>query len=171
MNRPPASVPSLMKTMGSVDEREERHSAEHGGDGDEARRVDNGCRHLQHHDTLPVTRIDGLFFLFSPPPRTASQCARNASPACPSPTFSLTAPTDAQRPRCTSPPAPRPTACRSRSHHCRLDPIRSPRPRNVRSRSDHEPDNDRADTPATTPIEGLFYLSSGRSPVLVGPHP
>ena len=46
------------------------------------------------------------------------------------------------------------------SHHCRLDQIRSPRPRSVRSRSEHEPDNDRANTPTTTPIDGLSYLSS-----------
>ena len=31
-----------------------------------------------------------------------------------------------------------------------------------RSRSDNEPDNDRANTPTTTPIGGLFYLSSPR---------
>ena len=45
-------------------------------------------------------------------------------------------------------------------HHCWLDQIRSPRPRNVRSCSEHEPDNDRANTPTTTPIDGLSYLSS-----------
>ena len=48
-----------------VDEGEERHRAEDSGDCDEAGRVDDGCHHLQHHDTLPATQIDGLFFLFS----------------------------------------------------------------------------------------------------------
>ena len=49
-----------------VDEGEERHRAEDSGDCDEAGRVDDGCHHLQHHDTLPATQIDGFFFLFSP---------------------------------------------------------------------------------------------------------
>ena len=61
------------------------------------------------------------------------------------------------------PTAPRPTVCLLRPHHCRLYPIRSPRPRNVRSRSDYEPDNDRANSPTTTPIDGLSCLSSGVS--------
>ena len=62
----------------------------------------------------------------------------------------LTAPTGAPRPRCASPAALRPTPCLTRSHHCRLHNISSPRPRNVCARTDNVPDNDHASS--TTPL-------------------
>ena len=52
----------------------------------------------------------------------------------------VTAPTSAPRPRCASPPVPGP-ACLTRSHHCRLHQITSPRPRNACARTDNAPDN------------------------------
>ena len=93
-----------------------------------------------------------------------SRCARSATPPCPAPTLSLTAPTDAQRSRCAylprhgPPPACRALITAGSTQSAHLDrEISVP----GRSRSDNEPDNDRANTPTTTPIGGLFYLSSG----------
>ena len=63
----------------------------------------------------------------------------------------------------------RPTPCLTRSHHCRLHQISSPRPRNVCARTDNVPDNDHASS--TTPLllqqrrsAGYFaYPSTGSS--------
>ena len=59
---------------------------------------------------------------------------------------------------------PRPTAHLAGSHHCRFHQIASHRPRIVRARTDNEPDNDRTNTPPTTQIGRLFFLSFAHRP-------
>ena len=71
----------------------------------------------------------------------------------------LTAPTGAPWPRCASPAALRPTPCLTRSHHCRLHQIASPRPRNVCACTDNVPDNDH--TSSTTPLLPQQRRSAG----------
>ena len=58
-------------------------------------------------------------------------------------------------PHLPSPPAHPVLPC---SLRCRLR-IASARPRNVRARTDNEPDNDHTNTPLTTQIGRLYYLS------------
>ena len=71
----------------------------------------------------------------------------------------LTAPTGAPRPRRASPPKrPGPPPVLSCSLCSRLQ-IASDRSRNVRARTDNEPDNDHTNTPRTTQIGRLFLLS------------
>ena len=96
--------------------------------------------------------------LISPPARPAPSTTpahprsvwAPRNPAPPITDHLLTAPTGAPRPRCASPAALRPTPCLTRSHHCRLHKISSPRPRNVCARTDNVPDNDHASS--TTPL-------------------
>ena len=100
--------------------------------------------------------------LISPPARPAPSATpahprsvwapRNPAPPITDPL--LTAPTGAPRPRCASSTALRPTPCLTRSHHCRLHKISSPRPRNVCARTDNVPDNvpDNDHASSTTPL-------------------
>ena len=105
--------------------------------------------------------------LISPParptPSTTPAHRRSVwAPRNPAPPFTdplPTAPTGAPRPRCLSPPALRPPACLTRSHHGRLHQIASPRPRNVCARTDNVPDN--IHTSSTTPLLPQQRRSAG----------
>ena len=87
----------------------------------------------------------------TPVHRRSVRARRNPAP----PITDLTPPTGVPRPRCASPAALRPTAYLTRSHHCRLHQIASPRPKKrLRSHRRRPHFLDHTATPPTTQIDG-----------------